>query len=109
MTIEAVETLVCVYNYEDEWPARIGKFIANLSDWYASHPSLSQFSRDDVATFLFGVFDSEVESHGLSVTPMDFDAAGRTENAVNVSIDCDDLRRNLALAAFERFAFDLAA
>ena len=114
MTAESVfGSLTGVHGDEGGWPSRIGKFMAGLADRHAAHPSLSHLSGGDVASFLPDVFESEFPNHGPSIDADSFHAAGRAENAVDFHITSSVDHRNpcgtLAMAAFEGFAFELAA
>ena len=107
--MSAVDPLTVVIKHQDEWPLRVGEFIVDLAQWYAAHPALSEFTADDIAAFLAEVVEAQFVVHGPSICAVDRSAAGRTEHAVNTSVDFDNLRRTLASATFERYALCDAA
>ena len=36
--------LSVAFDYENEWPLRIGNLIPDVDEWYTTHPSLLEFS-----------------------------------------------------------------
>lgn len=57
------DRLAVVFNYHDEWPARIAEFIADLAEWYTAHPSLAELEPVDIASHLADVLDAELLIH----------------------------------------------
>ena len=109
----STEQLTLVVQHEDEWPARVGKLIADLAEWYAAHPALADHAADDIAAFLLEIWEDALTKEGVVHLScgliFDRGTAGRAEHTVDTSVVIDDLRRTLALAAFERYALPDAA
>ena len=99
-----MDQLSVAFDYQDKWPTRIAEFIVNLSEWYAAHPNLSDFSAHDIATFLVSVFDNQFVRHESCIFTIERDPAGKTFHCFNSFVRFDDLCRALAMAAFERYA-----
>ena len=55
--MKTVDSLIAVVRYENEWPARVGEFIASLAEWCSAHPLLSEYSAEDIAGFLLDVWE----------------------------------------------------
>ena len=103
------DRLIVVYRHEDKWPARVGELIADLTEWYAAHPALSEVPPDDIAAFLEDVWENEGSVHLCCVFTVNRDVTGLAEHTLNTSVVIDNLRRTLAGAAFERYALSDAA
>ena len=98
-----LDRLSVTFNYENEWPPRIGELIAHLSEWYAAHPSVTQDSAADIAAFLDGVlFDKEL-IHSVSCISIELDVTGRTLQIIKLVIDYRELCLALASVASERY------
>ncbi len=97
------ERLPLTINLHDEWPARIGKFIFDLAEWYAAHPKLADHSAADIAGYLESVAFDQGSIHEACRISVNRDAAGRTEHTFYSSINFNHLRSTLAVAAFERY------
>lgn len=93
----------------DEWPSRVAKFITDLAEWYAAHPSLKNFSSDDITAFLLNVAETQGFMHKTGTVSVNRDTAGETTDMVESVIDFDNLRRCLTLAAFERYGYSNVA
>ena len=103
-TRAARPVLSVAFDYENEWPLRIGNFIPDVDEWHATHPSLLEFSAADISSLLPGVESAEIEKHPICFSSIQTDAAGRAVYPVDSFIDLDDLRCTPAGAAFERHA-----
>ena len=106
---EVVDSLRININFKDEWPSRVAEFISDLAQWYVSHPSLSEVSVRDVATFLESVAFKQGGVHETSPISINRDSAGKTGDTVESVIDFDHLCGTLALAAFKRYGHCNAA
>ena len=105
-----VDQLIVTTCHKDEWPAMVGGFIIDLAEWYAAHPALAEHSAEEIAAFLFEVWENEGSVHlSCSFGPINRSATGRAEHTLNTTIVIDDLRRTLASAALERYALGNAA
>lgn len=95
---------LCVsFNYEDEWPVRVGELIIYLSQWYAAQPALHNQSAAEIASFLDNVLFDEGLIHEICSVTINADLAVDTLHTVNASIVYSDLCSALARAAFERY------
>ena len=100
----ARSVLSVAFNYENEWPLRIGNLIPDVDEWYTTHPSLLEFSAVDILSLLPSVEGTEIEKHPICFSSIQTDAAGRAVYPVDSFIDLDDLRCTAAGATFERHA-----
>ena len=73
-----MDRLCITLNHEDEWPLWVEKFIVHLSEWYASHPSFTQQSTTDIATFLDSVLFDEGLIHDVSSISIEPDITSQT-------------------------------
>lgn len=97
------DRLIANIQYKDEWPIRIGKFIADLAKWYAAHPYVRESSTREIATFLESVAFDQGVIHERCVFSSEINATGQTEHTFESCIIFDDACRSLAVAAFERY------
>lgn len=104
-----LEKMLVTINLQDEWPARIGKFICDTAKWYAAHPLLSHVCSDDIAAFLDDVLPAELEKHIVQTCTGIDSATDGTKETVNCSVNYDNLCLALAGAAYERFVLSDAA
>ena len=91
------------FNYENEWPLRVVELIADLSEWYAGYPSVTQESSVGIATFLDNVLSDEGLIHDLGCVTIEPSVASQAFHTVKLSIDFSALCSTLAKLAFERY------
>ena len=97
------DKLSVTFDYEDEWPLRVGEFIIDLSEWYVAHPSITQKSAVEIATFLNDALFDEGLIHRVSCIGVEPDVTDQTLHTVKSSIDFRKLCLALARMAFERY------
>ncbi len=106
----AIYRLSIAIDFHDEWPARVGKFIADPTQWYATHSVLVDVSAFDIASFLCGIAEAGSVEHIVELGPVHYDAAGQSVCTDHHSaIYLDHLRWTLTFAAFDRYGCRQAA
>ena len=93
-----INQLSVAFDYKDKWPASVAEFIVNLSEWYAAHPHLSDFSAHDITAFLVSVFDDQFVIHESCIFTIERDPTGQTFHRFNSAVRFNDLCRILAMA-----------
>lgn len=109
METQELDHLLVVLKFEDEWPARVAEFIADIANWLSAHPDLSEFSTSDIVNELESIAFEEGFIHDVCTSTFDTIGTGETVDTCNSVIDFEDFRRRMALAAFERYGLNKVA
>lgn len=97
-----VEELFCDYRFQNEWPTRVIHLITDLAERHAARFPAPDDISEEIGCFLVDRFD-EHPLHLDTSRVIHRDAAGRAFYTVKISVDLDDLRRDLTRAASERY------
>ena len=89
---------------DDEWAARISRFLEDLANHYARRPDFVDVTASGIEDFLLGVLASKIQIQRSSIPILEKDAAGWTGYTHDLVFDDLNLGADLATAAFERFS-----